>query len=106
MNLHNGAVQRHRLDLDAYELSMLQSLEQSVEYAALGPTVHARVDRMPVAKALRETAPLAAMFGNVQDGIENLQVRKAYIAPLPRQTTLDLLILRFGDFHNRSIPEI
>jgi hypothetical protein len=35
-----------------------------------------------------------------------LQVRKAYIAPLPRQTTLDLLILRFGDFHNRSIPEI
>ena len=106
MNLHNGAVQGHRLNLDAYELGILQSLKQSVEYAALGPTVHARVDRVPVAKALWKTAPLAAMFGNVQDGIENLQVRKAYIAPLPRQTTLDLLILSFGDFHTRSIPEI
>jgi hypothetical protein len=28
-----------------------------------------------------------------------LQVRQADIAPLPRQTALDLLILGFGDFH-------
>jgi hypothetical protein len=35
-----------------------------------------------------------------------LQVRKAYIASLSRQTALDLLILSFGDFHTRSIPEI
>ena len=69
MNLHNGAVQGHRLNLDAYELGILQSLKQSVEYAALGPTVHARVDRVPVAKALWKTAPLAAMFGHVLNSV-------------------------------------
>ena len=106
MNLHNGAVQGHRLDPDAYELSMLQLLEQPVEHAAPGPAIHACIDCMPIAKALWETAPLAAMFRYIQDGIENLQVRKAYIAPLPRQTALDLLILSFGDFHNRGIPQI
>ncbi len=106
MDFHNGAVSGHGLDLDAYELSMLQPLEQSIQHAALGPAIHSRVDRVPVAKALWQAAPLAAMLGHIQDGIENLQVRKAYIASLPRQTALDLLILGFGDFHTRSIPEI
>ena len=106
MDFHYGAVQGHRLDLDAYELSMLQSLEQSIQHAALGPAVHARVDRVPIAKALWQAAPLAAVLGHIQDGVENLQIRKTYIASLPRQTALDLLILGFGDFHTRSIPEI
>ncbi len=50
-------------DLDAYELSMLQPLEQSIQHAALEPAVHSHVDRVPVTKALWQTTPLAAMFG-------------------------------------------
>ena len=102
MNLHCRAVQGYGLDLDADDLSMLQSLEQSIQHAALGPTVHARVDRMPVAKALWQTAPLAAVLGYIQNGIENLKIRKAYVASLPRQTAFDLLILGFSDFHTGS----
>lgn len=99
MNLHNGAVQGYRLDLDTDDLSMLQLLEQSIQHAAPGPAAHARVDRVPVAKALGQAAPLATMLGYIQDGIENLKVGKAYIAPLPGQTAFDLLVLGFGDFH-------
>ena len=106
MNLHNGAIQGHGLDLDADELSTLQLLEQSIQHTALGPAIHARVDRMPVAKAPGQAAPFAAVFGYIQDGIENLKIRETYVASLPRQTILDLLILGFGNFHNRSISKI
>ena len=99
MHFDHGAVQRHRLDLDTHDLSMLQLFKQSIQYTALGPAIHASVDRVPIAEPLGQTAPLATMLGHVQDGIENVQIRLADIAPLPGQTVLDLLVLRFGDFH-------
>lgn len=99
MNLHNRAVQGHGLDFDTDDLCMLQLLKQPVQNAALGPAVHARIDRVPIAKMPGQAAPLAAMFGYIQDGIENLKIGKAYIAPLPGQTAFDLLILGFSDFH-------
>ena len=77
---------------------MLQLLKQSIQHAASGPAIHARVDRMPIAKALGQAAPLAAVFGHIQDRIENLKIREAYVASLPRQATFDPLVLRFGDF--------
>jgi hypothetical protein len=55
---------------------------------------------VPVAKTFRQTAPFAAMFRNVQDGIENLKIRKTDVPTLPRQTAFDPLVLGFGDFHH------
>jgi hypothetical protein len=99
MNLRNRAVQGHGLDLDTDDLSMLQLLEQSVQNTTPGPAVHARVDCMPVAKALGQAAPFAAVLRYIQNGIENLKIGKPYISPLPGQAAFDLLILGFGDLH-------
>ena len=99
MNLHNRAVQGHGLDFDTDDLCMLQLLKQPVQNAAPGPAVHARIDRVPIAKMPGQAAPLTAMFDYIQDGIENLKIGKAYIAPLPGQTAFNLLILGFSDFH-------
>jgi hypothetical protein len=44
------------------------------------------------------------MLGHVQDRIENEQIRMADIAPLSGQTVLDLLILRFVEFHPCIMP--
>ena len=99
MNLHYRAVQGYGLDPDADDLSLLQALEQSIHHAALGPAAHACIDRVPVAKALWQAAPFAAVLGYIQNGIENLQVRQTYVASWPGQTAFDLLILGFGDFH-------
>jgi hypothetical protein len=74
MHLHDSAVQRHGLDLDAHDLRLLQLLEHSIEHATLGPAIHARVDGVPVAKALGQAAPLAAMLGNIQDRVQHAQI--------------------------------
>ncbi|MDP9899354.1 hypothetical protein [Variovorax ginsengisoli] len=42
------------------------------------------------------------MLGDVQDGIEYLQVRQADIASLSRQAVLDLLKLRSRNLHHTS----
>jgi hypothetical protein len=105
MHLDDGAVQRDRFDLDAHDLSMLQLLEHPIQHAQLGPAVHAGVDRVPVAEALGQAAPLAAVLGNVQDRIQNLQIGQADIASLSRQTSLDLFVLGWCDLHARLVAE-
>ena len=105
MNLHHCAVQRDGFDLDAYDLGALQVLEHALEHAALAPAVHARVDRMPIAEALGQPAPLAALFGHIQDGIQNIEVAQAHIAALRRQAMGNLLVLGLGDFHDCTLHQ-
>jgi hypothetical protein len=99
MNLHDGAVQRHRLDLDTHDLGLLKLGKHAIQHAALGPSVHARVDGMPVAEALGQAAPFASVLCNVKDRIQHAQIRETYIAALQRQAVLDLGELGLCDLH-------
>jgi len=103
MDFDCGAVQGNGFDLDADDLIVLQLREYSIQHAALGPPIHSGVDRMPLAEPLGQTTPFAALFGDVQDGVQHPQIGQAHIAALPRQTVLDQAVLRVGDFHSRSI---
>lgn len=94
MHLDAGGVQRHSFELDLHDLRALQLLKGTVEHAQLGPAVHARVDGVPVAETLGQATPLAAVLGDVQDGVEHLQIAQADIAALPRQALGDLFELR------------
>src|SRR3972149_5570803 len=99
MPLDGGRVQSYGLDLDAHDLLSLQPLKDAIQHAVLGPAIRARVDGVPVAKSLRQSAPLAALLGHVQQRVEHLQVRDADIASLARQAGFDTTVLYFGDFH-------
>ena len=105
MDFDNRTVQGHGLDLNAHDLRPLELLEHSIKDAVLGPTIHPGVNGVPTAEPLGQTTPFAALLGNIQDRVQNLQIREAYIASLPRQTVLDTLVLCFGDFHTRMIPQ-
>jgi len=102
MNLDARGVQRDRFDLDAHDLRLLQLLEHPVEHAGLRPAVHARVDRVPVAEALGQSSPLAAVLGHVQDCVDHLHVAQADVASLRRQAVLDLGELFGRDLHARQ----
>lgn len=104
MNLDTRGVQRDGLDLDSHDLCTLQFLEHAIENASLGPAVHARVDRVPVAEALGQPAPLAAMLGHVQDRVDHLQVVQADVATLLGQAVLDGSELLGRDFHAPKCP--
>ena len=106
MDLDAGRVQRDSFDANAHNLHPLKFLEHPVEHASLGPTIHARVNRVPVAEALGHSAPLAAMLSNVQDGIDHLQIAEADIATLNRQAVLDLGELFRRDLHARSLQPL
>jgi len=84
---------------------MLQLREYPIQNTQLRPAIHAGVDRVPVAEALRQAAPLAAVLGYVQDRIQHLQIRKADVATLPRKAVFDLLVLGLCDFHAQIVGE-
>ena len=99
MHLDRGRVERERLDLDPHDLLRLQLLEYLIENAVLGPAIHPRVDRVPAAETLRQTAPFAALLRDIQHRVQHLQVAQTHIPTLHRQRILDPLILRFCNLH-------
>ena len=105
MHLDDRAVEGYGFDLDLNDLPSLHGLEDLIQDAALGPAHHTGVDRVPGSKMFREAPPFAALFGDIQNGIENLKVGESHIAPLNREAMGDLFVLGFADFHERIIPE-
>ena len=103
MHFDRGTVQRDCFDLDTDDLSMLQLREYPIQHTALRPAIHASVDGVPVAEPLGQTAPFAALLGHIQNRIQHPQIRVPHVAALDRQTVFDQAVLRFGDFHARSI---
>src|ERR1700688_699954 len=105
MNLHNRTIEAHGLYFYAYQLFALQLCEQPIQHPALGPAIHARVDGMPVAKALRQRAPLTSVLGDIQNCVDDLQIRLRHVASLTRQILLDSTELGGCDFHALSISD-
>ena len=44
------------------------------------------------------------MFGDIQNGIEDLNIGESHITAMNRQAMGDMLVLGFADFHESSIP--
>ena len=105
MHLDDRAVEGNGFDLDLNDLPSLHGLEDLIQDAALGPAHHTGVDRMPRPKMLGEAPPFAALFGDIQNGIEDLKVGESHIAALNREAMGNLLVLDFAYFHKRIIPE-
>ena len=105
MDLDNRAVQSNRLQLDAHHLLSLQIFEYPVKHSSLRPSVHPRVDGVPVAKARRQPTPLAALLSNVQDGIEDLQVGQTDVATLNREDGSNAFVLSLCNLHASSVPQ-
>ena len=103
MNLHDRTVETDGFDANPNELLLLQFLEQSIQDARLGPAIHAGIDRVPIAKAFRQASPFAAVLGDVEDRVDDLQVGDADVASLHRKKWLDSSKLRGIDLHAASI---
>ena len=105
MDLHDRAVDRNRLDSDAHDLFLLHLGEYPIQHAVLRPTVHAGVDRMPIAESFGQAAPFAALLRDVQDGVQDLQIAQRDVASLARQTICYAFLLRLVDFHSRFVHQ-
>ena len=109
MDLDACGVQRDGFDPDTHDLRTLQLLEHAIQDASFGPAIHARVNRVPVAEAFGQSAPLATMFGHIEDRIDHLQIAQADVATLPGQAVFNGSELfgrdlHVGDFLAQSSP--
>jgi len=99
MHAHNRAVYAQGLQFDLNHLAFLQLMKEPFEHAALGPAVHAGVDRVPVAETRRQSAPLASMLGDIQNRVDDSEVIDVLTArktPWFRQIGRDMLALFMG----------
>jgi hypothetical protein len=103
MDLHDSAIETHRFDLDADELFLLQLLEEPIQHARFSPAIHPQVDRMPVAKPLRQSAPFAAVLRHVEDRVDDHEILMRDVATLARQERFDASKLFSGNFHTAIV---
>ena len=106
MYLDAGGARRYGLDSGVQDLRFLQLLEHPIEHTGLGPATHAGVNGVPIAKALGQAAPFAALRGHAEDGVGHLKVAQADVPALRRETVFDQGKLLGGDFHKGSLALI
>jgi hypothetical protein len=72
MDFDRGTIERNMIDLNVNDVMFLQCGENMIQDTFLGPSISAGVNRMPIAKLFRQSAPFAAVFCNIKNGIEHL----------------------------------
>ncbi len=105
MHFDDRAIQGNRLQFDGDDLLLLQTGEDPVKHPCFAPAVHAGVDGVPVAHALGQPAPLTAMLGHVQNGVDDLKITQPNIAALSRQAVGNAKELVLSDFHLLILPK-
>ena len=104
MNLDNSAVKRKDLDFDGNEPLALKPLKNFGEGTIFTPPIHSGVNGMPVTEFFWETSPLATIFRDIEDSVENLEIIQGNISPLSGEAIGNAFILFFGYVHGASIP--
>jgi hypothetical protein len=99
MDRDDGTVQGDGFDFHADDLWVLHLCKDAIQHPALRPTIHTGIEGVPVAESLGQTAPVAPLLGDVQDGGEHLQIVERHVAALGRQPRRDLAIRCIGNFH-------
>lgn len=61
------------------------------------------LDGVPVPKPPGQAGPFAALLGDVEDRVQDLQIVERDVAAWYRQASLDVTILSLGEFHVRNI---
>lgn len=106
MNLDSRAVKTYYLYIDLDDSLRLKRSKHSAEHSILAPSVHANIDRMPISIGFRQRPPLAAVFRDIQDRIDQLKIAHADISTLFREILCYLFILLLRYLHGSIISDI
>ena len=106
MNLDSRAVKAYYLYIDLDNSLRLKRGKHSAEHSVLAPSVHANIDRMPISIVFRQRPPLAAVFRDIQDRIDQLKIAHADVSALPREIFRYLFVLLLRYLHDSIISDI
>ena len=104
MHLGAGAVEAEAVEVLVRQLLLPQRRKQPRQHARLGPAAQPHAGRVPLAAALGKGAPLAAVLKNVQQGVDDDDVRNQHVAALDRKMGMQQGATLFGDAgHDREL---
>lgn len=65
------AVKAEAIDGNPDHVVLLKRIEQPIQNARVGPSAHARVNGVPLAKPFRQSTPFAAILGDKENGVDH-----------------------------------
>ncbi|CAI8791502.1 protein of unknown function [Methylocaldum szegediense] len=107
MDINDHVVPPENLDFGLNDLLVLQLLEQGIERPVFRLPHHPGIHRLPRTKAFRQVAASsAAVFDDIQNRAERLEVQETYNAALARQITGYFLMLSFTELHAQRFIDV
>ena len=103
MHLNTCTIHREGFYFAGYQMFVLKTFKNPVQHSVFTPPAHAQINGVPVAEFLWQTSPFAAIFQNVQYGIDNFKVVMSNIPALPREAVRNPFILFFRYLHVTSM---
>ena len=101
MYLDAGAVEAEADGVLSDRLLLPKRGEQPLEHAAARPAAEPGVNREPIAEPLRQGAPFAAVLQDVQDRVDEIDVRNPHVPALNREQRTNFGVLFCRDlFHD------
>ena len=104
MHLGAGAVEAEAVRILADRLLLSKRGEQPLEHAAAPPTAKPGIDLEPVAEPLRQGTPLAAVLQDVQNRVDEDDVRNPHVPALNRAIRVDFRVLFCRDLFHDCAP--
>ena len=89
MDFYGRTVDADVINLDIDHVAFLQRCKNTIQHAVFRPAIRPRIDRVPIAEAFRQSSPLAPMFGDVQDRIDNIDVFQSHVPALGGEQIFD-----------------
>lgn len=99
MNFNCGAVKANSFHFYSDDALYLKRLEHTLQHAVFAPSIHAYINCMPIPVFFRQCSPLAAVFGDIQYRINQLEITHAHISTLAWKVFFNLFILLLCYFH-------
>ena len=104
MHLDAAAVEVEAVRIFADRFLLPNCCEQPLEHAAVGSAAKPGVNREPVAEPLRQRTSLAAVLQNIQNRIDEGDVRNPHVPALNREKRVDFGVLFRHDLFHDCAP--
>ena len=106
MNLDSRAIKAYYLYIDLDDSLRMKRSKHSAEHSDLATTLQANKQQMPISIGFRQRPPLAAVFRDIQDRIDQLKIAHADVSALSREILRYLFILLLRYLHGSIISDI
>ena len=105
MDFYEGAVKSYKINVIREYLLSLEFFKDSGKDTGIYPSPHTVINGMPRAKLFGDSPPFAAVFEDIKDTVEDLEIGILNVSAWLGKAVCYLSVLPSGNFHAEKLAD-